>query len=93
LARAFSLQLALGRRSRGFLTSLPAVNADVLARFEAQYRARGTTISLDTLSEITMPHIASPDVHVDVEGRRIVMCFHGLGVSHQVSRVGSPLSG
>jgi hypothetical protein len=72
----------------GFLTSSPAVSADVLARFEAQYRARGTTISHDVLSEITTPHIASPDVHVDPERRRIVMYFHGLdGVGHQVSRV------
>jgi len=71
----------------GFLTSSPAVSADVLARFEAQYRARGTTISHDVLSEITTPHIASPDVHVDAERRRIVMYFHGLdGVGHQVSR-------
>lgn len=93
MARASSQQLALGRRSRGFLTSLTAVNADVLARFEARYRTRGTTISLDPLSEITTPHIASPDVHVEVEGRRIVMCFHGLGVSHQVSRVATSQNG
>ena len=72
----------------GFLTAPPAVSADELARFEAQYRARGMTISHDVLSEITTPHIASPDVHVDAEHRRIVMYFHGLdGVGHQVSRV------
>jgi hypothetical protein len=41
------------------------------------------TISHDVLSEITTPHIASPDVHVDGERRRIVMYFHGLdGVGH-----------
>ncbi len=72
----------------GFLTAPPAVSADVLARFEAQYRARGTAISHDVLSEITTPHIASPDVHVDATQRRIVMYFHGLeGVGEQVSRV------
>jgi hypothetical protein len=79
-----SLQLA----QSGFLTVPPIVSADELARFEAQYRARGMAISHDVLSEITTPHIASPDVHVDAERRRIVMYFHGLnGVGHQVSRV------
>jgi hypothetical protein len=72
----------------GFLTTPPAVSADELARFEAQYRARGMTISHDVRSEITTPHIASPDVHVDAERCRAVMYFHGLdGVGHQVSRV------
>lgn len=79
-----SLQLA----QSGFLTAPPAVSPDELARFEAQYRARGMAISHDVLSEITTPHIASPDVHVDAARRRIVMYFHGLdGVGHQVSRV------
>jgi hypothetical protein len=72
----------------GFLTAPPVVSPGGLARFEAQYRARGMAISHDVLSEITTPHIASPDVHVDAERRRIVMYFHGLdGVGHQVSRV------
>ena len=72
----------------GFLTAPPVVSPDELARFEAQYRARGMAISHDVLSEITTPHIASPDVHVDVPRRRIVMYFHGLeSVGHQVSRV------
>jgi hypothetical protein len=79
-----SLQLA----QSGFLTAPPAVSADELARFEAQYRARGMAGSHDVRSEITTPHIASPDVHVDAAGRRIVMYFHGLeGVGNQVSRV------
>jgi hypothetical protein len=72
----------------GFLTVPPSVSTDELARFEAQYRARGMAISHDVLSEITTPHIASPDVHVDAERRQIVMYFHGLqGVGNQVSRV------
>src|ERR1700733_7615587 len=72
----------------GFLTSPPAVSPDELARFEAQYRARGMGISHDVLSEIITPHIASPDVHVDAQRRRIVMYFHGLeSAGHQVSRV------
>jgi hypothetical protein len=80
---AGSLHLA----QSGFLTAPPVVSPNDLARFEAQYRARGMAISHDVLSEITTPHIASPDVHIDVERRRIVMYFHGLdGVGHQVSR-------
>jgi hypothetical protein len=72
----------------GFLTTPPDVSAAELARFEARYRARGVTISHDVLSEITTPHIASPDVHIDADRRRIVMYFHGLeGVGRQVSRV------
>jgi hypothetical protein len=78
-----SLQLA----QSGFLTAPPAVSSEELARFEARYRARGP-ISHDVLAEITTPHIASPDVHIDPKQRRILMYFHGLeGVGHQVSRV------
>lgn len=70
-----------------FPTTPPAVSADEVARFEAQYRARGMPLSHDVRSEITTPHIASPDVHVDAERRRIVMYFHGLeNVGLQVSR-------
>ncbi len=77
-----------------FLTSPPAVSPEALARFEAQYRARGSAISHDVLSEITTPHIASPDVHVDAGQRRIVMYFHGLdGVGDQVSRVATSGNG
>ena len=71
-----------------FLTAPPDVSPAELARFEARYRARGMAISHDVLAEITTPHIASPDVHIDAEHRRIAMYFHGLeGVGHQVSRV------
>lgn len=38
--------------------------------------------------ELTAPHIASPDVHVDEQNRRIVMYFHGLdGFAGQLTRV------
>ena len=71
----------------GFLTAPPVVPSAELAQFEARYRARGP-ISHDVLAEITTPHIASPDVHVDAKQRRILMYFHGLaGVGDQVSRV------
>lgn len=38
--------------------------------------------------ELTAPHIASPDVHVDEQNRRIVMYFHGLDdFAGQLTRV------
>ncbi len=71
-----------------FLTKPPTASPEQVARFEARLKERGTPISHDARSEITTPHIASPDVHVDTVGRRIVMYFHGLeGVATQVSRV------
>jgi len=42
----------------------------------------------DLEEELTTPHIASPDVHVEAATRRIVMYFHGLdGFARQVTRV------
>ena len=77
-----------------FLTEPPVPARDELAAFEARYRQSGTSISHDVLSEITTPHIASPDVHVDPIGRRILMYFHGLdGVGHQVTRVATSRDG
>ena len=44
--------------------------------------------------ELTAPHIASPDVHVDHQNKRIVMYFHGLdGFSAQLSRVATSRDG
>ena len=42
----------------------------------------------DILTELTTPHIASPDVHVDTVDEAIVMYFHGLeGLGRQATRV------
>ncbi len=42
----------------------------------------------DLTKELTTPHIASPDVHVDEKNQRVVMYFHGLkDVATQQSRV------
>jgi hypothetical protein len=71
-----------------FLTKPPKVTAEQLAQFEARAKRNGVAISHDLLLEITTPHIASPDVHVDPSGRRIIMYFHGLdAVGTQVTRV------
>ncbi|MGH7046489.1 MAG: hypothetical protein ACREE2_08885 [Stellaceae bacterium] len=59
-----------------------------LALRRASARARHDLRAGDALLEITTPHIAFPDVHVDHSGRRIIMYFHGLAdVATQVSRV------
>ena len=71
-----------------FLTEPPKVTPEQVAQFEARLKQSGVVISHDLLSEITTPHIASPDVHVDQPGRRIVMYLHGLdGVGTQVTRL------
>ena len=61
-----------------------------LEHLRAQWRAEkgDQKLSHDLLTEVTTPHIASPDVHVDHATRTIVMYFHGLeGLGQQVSRV------
>jgi hypothetical protein len=71
-----------------FLIEPPPATPEQVVRYEARLKERGTVMSHDALSEITTPHIASPDVHVDAAGGRILMYFHGLeDVATQVSRV------
>jgi hypothetical protein len=51
-------------------------------------------LSHDLLTELTTPHIASPDVHVDHNTQTIVMYFHGLvDLGEQVSRVATSADG
>ena len=70
-----------------FLTEPPKASSEQLTFHEARFRAAGIELSHDVLSEITTPHIASPDVHVDPSGRRIIMYYHGLDdVGTQVTR-------
>jgi hypothetical protein len=85
-----SLQLSQSR----FLTEPPVPTAAELAAWQARYRQSGTAMSHDVLSEITTPHIASPDVHVDAARRRIVMYYHGLeGTGTQRTRVATSANG
>jgi hypothetical protein len=78
-----SLQLA----KSCFLTEPPKARPEQLVFYEARLKAAGIELSHDVLSEITTPHIASPDVHVDPSGRQIIMYYHGLDdVGTQVTR-------
>jgi hypothetical protein len=66
------------------LTKPPDGPAEALAKL----RAAPQTLMHSAFTEATTPHIASPDAHVDVANRRIVMYYHGLnGLSQQVTRV------
>lgn len=71
----------------------PTVPPEVPPAMRDRLAAR-TPPGLDPLREATMPHIASPDVHVDDAAQRIVMYFHGLeGPGLQVSRVAASRDG
>ncbi len=55
---------------------------------------RGIELTHGIERELTTPHIASPDVHVDHARRRIVMYFHGLeGFAEQATRAAVSLDG
>lgn len=87
-----SLQLA----DSCFLTTPPEAPADVVEQIKTR---RASLIGRDELphdllTELTMPHIASPDVHVDPAHQTIVMYFHGLeGLGQQVTRVATSPDG
>lgn len=54
----------------------------------------GTPGIPDSADEATLPHIASPDVHVDAETKQVVMYYHGLvGVGDQKTRVAVSANG
>jgi hypothetical protein len=56
--------------------------------------ALGSSLPHDIKTEITTPHIASPDVHVDDHNRRIIMYSHGLDdLATQLTRVVLSLDG
>ena len=86
-----SLQLA----DSLFPTEPPDAPAEAVAKIEAQRKATNARpLQHDLLTELTTPHIASPDVHVDEASQRIVMYFHGLiGLGQQASRVATSTDG
>lgn len=66
----------------------PAASTELLASAEAAQRRTGVRYAHSVRAELTTPHIASPDVHVDDERKRIVMYYHGLeAAGRQLSRV------
>jgi len=73
-----------------FLTEPPDAPAEELKKIKTlRESSRGPDkLPHDLLTELTTPHIASPDVHVDPANQTIMMYFHGLeGLGQQVTRV------
>jgi hypothetical protein len=73
----------------------PADAASILAEAHLPGVAPpGTPGIPDAMADATTPHIASPDVHVDHERRRIVMYYHGLeSFRVQRTRVATSIDG
>jgi len=66
-----------------FLQETPPTDEDRLSRA----RARAQNFPHDVLLDMNIPHIASPDVHIDQVGKKFIMYFHGLNAfGVQVSR-------
>lgn len=77
-----------------FAPTRPEISEAKLAELVAARRASGTIVSHDLRLELTEPHIASPDVHVDEENQQIIMYYHGLeGPGYQHSRVATSHDG
>ena len=77
-----------------FLTEPPEVAPAEAIKIREAFAASGVQVPHDAVLEVTAPHIASPDVHIDEENQRIVMYYHGLdGVAHQVTRVATSADG
>ena len=77
-----------------FAVARPSIAENRLAELVAAREASGVRVSHDYAKELTEPHIASPDVHVDEENQRIIMYFHGLeAAARQHSRVATSKDG
>ena len=77
-----------------FLTEPPQVSATRLNELVAAREARGVKYSHDFVTELTTPHIASPDIHVDEANQQFIMYYHGLAdVGQQFSRVATSKDG
>ena len=76
-----------------FLTVPPEITRTQLARIEAKRLTAGVKLQHGIKEEVTTPHIASPDVHVDHVNKQILMYFHGLeGLAYQTTRLAVSLS-
>ena len=87
-----SLQLA----DSHFLTEPPDAPEEAVEKIKKRRMAlRGPDqLSHDLLTELTTPHIASPDLHIDSQHQVIVMYFHGLdGLGQQVTRMATSNDG
>ena len=61
-----------------FLTQPPLVSEEQAKQIRDYAKRNKIKFAHDIVKEVTAPHIASPDVLVDEQKKRIVMFFHGL---------------
>ena len=77
-----------------FTPTRPEISEEALAEMIEGRRASGSRTSHDLAFELTQPHIASPDVHVNEDRQQIIMYYHGLeGPGFQHSRVATSNDG
>ena len=77
-----------------FTPTRPEISEEALAEMIEGRRASGSRTSHDLAVELTQPHIASPDVHVNEDSQQIIMYYHGLeGPGFQHSRVATSNDG
>ena len=77
-----------------FTPTRPEISEENLAEMIEGRRASGSRTSHDLAFELTQPHIASPDVHVNEDSQQIIMYYHGLeGPGFQHSRVATSNDG
>ena len=77
-----------------FSVSRPEISQRRLDELVAAREASGVAYSHNFELELTEPHIASPDVHVDEANRTIIMYYHGLqDAGRQHSRVATSSDG
>ena len=79
---------SLHLRDSLFPSEPPAYSEAQARQVRDALAARGVRFPHDPVLDMTIPHIASPDVHVDHAARRIRMYYHGLErFAEQVTRV------
>ena len=74
----------------------PAFTEQQMADYRTAAKAAGLDLEQfpDLAKEMTTPHVASPDVHIDEARRRFVMYYHGLeDFARQVTRVATSTDG
>ena len=77
-----------------FPTEPLELDDEILKSHQGRAAQDKTRLPHDLRLELTTPHIASPDVHVDEDSRRVVMYFHGLqSPGMQLTRVATSLDG
>jgi len=89
-----ALQLDQSGLPAARITPTPAQIAALEARAPPDRAPDGTPGIPTALEDSVVPHLASPDVHVDAANKRIVMYFHGLtGFGVQLSKVATSADG